>query len=156
MKKKILPIFFIVIIYFLLTHKSYAGTDEVKLFLSDDWDRNVLAQQATVYAGRTFEKLGYKVRKNTLTSYFVTGYREPVLEYIRESGNNYAFYVFAHANPQLFIMTDGNPSTAITPEFVSGGWHLVWINGCSSMANSNFAEAFHTIGYSNRASKCCK
>lgn len=153
MKKKIsFIIFSIFILVCTINVSCFAGVDEVKLFLSDDLDRNVYAQQATVYAGRTFEKLGYKVRKNVLTSYFVTSSKAPVLEYIQESGDNYAFFVDCHGNSNCFAMTNGDSSTYIYPSNITGGWHFVWINACECMATSNFAEAFHTVGYSKRIS----
>lgn len=154
MKRKIVSIFLIFLIYICLFNIScFAAVDEVKLFISSDFGIDTYAVQATTHAANTFDKLGYKIRKTSLIfNYSVTGSRNTVLNYIHESGNNYAFYVFAHANPNSFAMTNGDSSSYIYPSDITGGWHLVFLNGCSSMASTSFAEAFHTIGYDNRAS----
>lgn len=154
MRKKILFIFFIFLICICLFDiRCFATVDEVKLFISTDFGNDTYAVQATTYAANTFNKLGYKIRKNSLVlNFFVTGARSTVLDYLHESGNNYAFYVFAHANPNLFAMTSGDSTSYIYPSDITGGWHLVFLNGCSAMSTTSFADAFHTTGYSNRAS----
>lgn len=154
MRKKILSVFLIFLICICSFNIScFATTDEVKLFISGDFGTDTYAVQATTYAANTFDNLGYDIRKTSLIfNYAVTSSRDTVMNYIQESGNNYAFYVFAHAGPGVFAMQNGVASSYIYSSDITGGWHLVFINGCSSMADQSFANAFHTIGYDNRAS----
>ncbi len=155
MRKKISLIVLIIIAYTcLFSNFCFAGVDEVKLFISGDFGSNPYNITATNYAAATFRKLGYSVRSGPTShpNYTVTSSRSDVLTYIQESGDNYAFYVNSHGAAGIIAMQNGTSAQCIYPSDITGGWHLVWIDACNCLSNTDFANAFHTIGYSNRAS----
>lgn len=81
-------------------------------------------------------------------SYHITSSRQDVLNYIGMTGNNYGLAVLAHGGQGYFTMGDGS----ITSSNISGTWHLVLINSCSTYYNNAMANAFKTVGYTHRAS----
>lgn len=152
-KESMVMIVLLVIIFLLLmTTKNYASTDEVCLFVSSENSGNPLTYMATVYVKNTFEKLGYNNVSGTSDGYRVTNNKQDVINYIRSSGKNYGFYEYAHGKAGAFSMDSGSSSATITSSDISGNWHLVILNSCYSLENSSLADAFHTTGYSNRAS----
>ena len=72
-------------------------------------------------------------------------------EWIRISGNNYGFYIYAHGNSSGFTLENGNSSKFVSSSDISGNWHLVFLDSCSCLATDTFGRAFKTLGYSNRA-----
>lgn len=70
-----------------------------------------------------------------------------VLPWINNTGNGYAFYIQIHGEENLMIDSSCN---TLEPSEVGGNWDLVFLDFSDSAANGNFANAFHTTGYSNR------
>lgn len=150
MKKKISKVLIIALILIVVLQiSSFAATDQVKLFLSSELTSSSYATDTMNYAVSTFRTLGYNIIGS---NYTVASLKAPVLDYINESGNNYAFFNFSHgASNAFWFMSDR--AQYIFPSEVSGNWHLVFLNHCYSLAtNTQFAQAFNTIGYTNRAS----
>lgn len=77
-----------------------------------------------------------------------------VLNYISGTGKNYGFLVSSHGYAGLFNMdlSKDDNSARVFPSDITGYWHFVFINACDTMKTDAMAQAFKTIGYSNRAS----
>lgn len=148
--KKVSVIMFLFL--FILQTFCFASSDQVKLFLSTDFTDDSYAREATSYAVLTFQDLGYNNVTGT-NKYTITNSRDIVLDYISQSGNNYAFFEFAHGVDGRFNMSrDGsNAPQRIYSSDITGNWHLVFLNSCEIMASDSMASAFKTVGYSNRA-----
>lgn len=137
----------------MLTTNALAVKDQARLFMSTDFNNSTSMKHATLCAVATYRRLGYNVIGGTpILGYTTTSSRQTVLNYISGMGNNYAFFVSAHGNPNLFTMQSGNQSQYIRPTDITGYWHFVFLNSCSCMSTDAFARAFKTVGYSNRAS----
>lgn len=134
---------------------SFAVIDQAKLFIAEEWANDSQAVQATNYAVRTFQTLGYDIQGGLpVLKYTVANTRSAILNWLSGDGNNYAFYVFAHgADGQFNMCRDGaNAPQRIYASDITGYWHFVFLNCCSSMETDSLARAFKTTGYSNRAS----
>lgn len=154
MKKRLFVTLLISILIILsLQFSSFAVIDQAQLFLSTDFQNDSSATQAMKYGVKTFQTLGYNITSgNILRRYIITNSKSTVLNYISGTGNNYAFLVSSHGNSNCFAMQNGNSSSYIYPSDISGYWHFVFLDSCSSMANDSFARAFRTTGYDYRAS----
>lgn len=154
MRKKFLFITIIsLILICILQISSLAVIDQAQLFLSTDFQNDADAVQAMKHGVKTFQTLGYNIQGGLpLLHYSITDSKATVLQYIRGTGNNYAFLVSSHGNSSLFAMKLKDDNQDIYPKDISGYWHFVFLDSCSSMANDSFAQAFKTVGYSNRAS----
>lgn len=153
--KKRFCIITIVLLMLMMTLQmsSFAVIDQAQLFIAKEWANNTYAVQATTYAVKTFQTLGYDIKGGLpALHYTITDSRSTILNYLSGTGNNYAFFVFAHGGPGIFTMNNSSASAAIRSSDITGYWHFVFINGCSCMSNDSFAQAFKTVGYSNRAS----
>jgi hypothetical protein len=64
------------------------------------------------------------------------------------SSTAYGFYVQCHADQTT--ITD-NVTWALTNTQVVGNWHFVFLNGCSTAADTRWASSFKIYGYSKRA-----
>lgn len=151
MNKKIIAFLIIISALVSLTTSCFAATDQVKLFLSTNFGSYSFSKTTMTYAALIYNKLGYN---NVMGgyNYATTGSKSDVMSYINTSGNNYAFFEYAHGNESLFIMKEPDTSTAIYPSDISGNWHLVFLNSCSSLKTDSFAQAFKTTSaYQNRA-----
>ena len=134
---------------------SLAVIDQAKLFIAQEWTSSSSAVSATSYAVRTFQTLGYDIQGGLpVLKYTITNNRNDILNWLSGDGNNYAFYVFAHGADGRFNMSrDGaNAPQRIYASDITGYWHFVFLNCCSSMETDSLARAFKTTGYSNRAS----
>lgn len=154
MKKRIfVTILISILIILTLQISSFAVIDQARLFLAKEWTSSNSAVQTTLYAVRTFKTLGYDVL-GSIPWYTVTDSRSTVLNYISGTGHNYAFYVFAHGDDGRFNMCrDGdNAPQRIYSSDITGYWHFVFLNCCSSMSSDSLARAFKTTGYDYRAS----
>ena len=151
MKKKIYIILIItLLLVFIHQFHCLAATDEVKLFLSGQCADSSYATQTMIYAANTFRTLGYNIRSSSNSDYTVTSVINPTIQYIYESGNNYAFFNFSHGASNAFWYADDQ---YIYSSYITGNWHFVFLNHCYSLYNdTEFAQAFKTVGYSNRAS----
>ena len=148
--KKVLIITFIMLIF--LQTVCLASSDQVRLFLAEDFSNSSSAKQTISYAVWTFQNLGYNNVLGT-NKYTITNSKDVVLSYIKQRENNYAFFEFAHGADGRFNMSrDGNNAPQrIYSSDISGNWHLVFLNSCEIMASNSMASAFKTVGYSNRA-----
>lgn len=156
MKKNLKKISIILLLFgaILINTTCFASTDEVRLFLSEDFANSNSARETISLAVGTFQNLGYN---NVLgvNRYTTTNSRNIVLDYINGAGNenHYAFFEFAHGADGRFNMCK-NGSIApqrIYSSDISGNWHLVFLNSCEIMTTDSMARAFKTVGYSNRA-----
>lgn len=157
MRKKLISILTIALILIcLLQFSSFAIIDQAKLFISEELAYNTYNIQVMTYAVKTFKILGYNILNGNTgaLNYHIANSRNQVLDYISGTGNNYGFFVHAHASDGAFNMSrDGdNAPQRIYSSDITGYWHFVFINGCSSMASDSLARGFKTVGYSNRAS----
>lgn len=154
MRKTIIKISLIVIsIILLLQIPCFAAVDQAHLFLSKDFENDASAVQAMMHSVSTCRTLGYDIQGgiSIIIPFSITDSKTPVLNYISGTGDNYAFLVSSHGNSSLFCMKNGDPSSYIYPSDISGAWHFVFLDSCSSLADDDFAQAFRTVGYSNRA-----
>lgn len=99
----------------------------------------------------TFNKLGYSNAGGNSTAVSNVNNKQDVLNWIRQSSNNYGFYIYAHGTKDWIEVVQGDSSTYLYPSEISGNWHLVFLNCCSCNATNAFATKFHTDGYSKRA-----
>lgn len=154
MRKKLTTILIIsLILVCILQISSFAVIDQAKLFISTEISKINTTNETMVYAAQTFKKLGYDVQPGTAhLNYTITGLKKDVLNYISGTGNNYALFVYAHGGTGVFTMDNTKASEVIYTSNISGYWHFVFLNSCSCMSNDAFAQAFKTVGYSNRAS----
>lgn len=68
--------------------------------------------------------------------------------YLQNDSKAYAFYFTGHGSPNVLgFKTNG----WIRPSDVTGNWHFVFLNACSTAADTGWADAFHINGYSRRA-----
>lgn len=144
-----------IILFFILSISSItisnASNDQVKHFIMSNIQSDYGASTIMSNTVALFNKLGYNnVSNNGSGGYEITSI-SAVRDYIKLSGNNYAFSFWGHgeydSNGNLQI-NDGN--YAMTPSHMSGNWHLVMIHACRSGQTSGFADALHITGYSNR------
>lgn len=154
MKKKCLIITIIFsILIILLQISSFAVIDQAKLFLSKDFKDDTSAKQAIAYSVKTLRNLGYDIKGGLpLLGYSLTDKKSDILNWLSGDGNNYAIVVSCHGNSSCFGMKNGDSSQCIYPSNITGYWHFVFLDSCSSMANDSFAKAFKTVGYNYRAS----
>lgn len=142
----IIKIFILIMIIF--TSNTMAATDEFKAYISKPCSQYTAGINGIGRALLTFQKLGY-INLLGDSCYRVTDSADEVLEYIAGTGKNYGLIVLSHGDQGAFNMRENQ---WITSNDVSGYWHLVALNSCLSMTDDSFARAFHTVGYSNRAS----
>lgn len=149
MKKKIcFALIILLIIIFILQIQCFASTDQAKLFLSSQLSTSPYATQTMAYAVSTYNTLGYNILGSS-PYYTVTGSKSDILNYINWAGNNYAYFSFSHGTSNAFWVANND---YIWASDISGNWHFVFLNHCYSLYDNTFAQAFHTIGYTNRAS----
>ena len=70
-----------------------------------------------------------------------------MLEWINNTGNGYAMYVHTFGGTGYFNDYYGY---SIDNSMISGNWDFVYIDSSYSAANTDLANAFHSVGYSNR------
>lgn len=68
--------------------------------------------------------------------------------YVAGTSSEYALYYCGHASTTVLAFQQHN---IISSSDVSGNWHFVFLDGCSTAANTGWASAFNIYGYSNRA-----
>lgn len=147
---------FIIFINF-FANNSFAGTDQAASFMSSEVSNSNSLGLAASAIGAIYSKLGYNIV--TPAPFSAVNSKTPVLSYINGNGNNYALNVICHGSgnstiSRLNMNRDGNvgDSECIYPSNITGNWHFVILNSCSSLAGPSFANAFKTTSaYSNRA-----
>lgn len=147
-----------VLMVLLVGSSCFAATDQFRAFKTWDYELDKVNQtshdavnNAVSYGVWTFQKLGY-INANGNNTYTTTNDRGYLLNnWIKVSGNNYGFYIYAHGNSSAFTLEKDNFDRYIHPEDISGNWHLVFLDSCSCLATDAFATRFNTVGYSNRA-----
>lgn len=150
----IITIIFIIV----LNTTCFAATDQFRAFKTRDYETEDVGQEsadavnsAVAYGVYTFQKLGY-INAIGTNKYTLTNDKDYLFSnWLNVSGNNYGFYIYAHGSSSVFALENGNSSTYVYPDEISGNWHLVFLDSCSCMATDNFADAFNTVGYNNRA-----
>ena len=71
-----------------------------------------------------------------------------IKDYLKNNSRAYAFYFTGHgSNSALGFKYNGR----IYPSDVTGNWHFVFLDACSTAADATWANAFKINGYSNRA-----
>lgn len=143
--KKILTIIAIVLMLISITSSIYAATDQAGVFGTPGIGQLGGSSTASMVETIMRTRLGYSV---TAYSDSVTS-KSTVTSYINQSANNYAFSLTAKRNS-----SNGNPiigSSTLAKNEISGNWHLVILNFPYSAADQSWANAFKTVGYTNRA-----
>lgn len=122
---------------------TFAATDEVQHFVTSEILMNNVYNYAVMsHTLNIFNTLGYN---NRTSSYVTISDFSPLDNYIHERGKNYALSYFGHGNRDVLVLN----SVGYTSSLVSGNWHLVMLNSCSSGYSSAFADAFNITGRAN-------
>ncbi len=156
--KNVKKISAIICLLIMFINTSCFATDEFRAFKTYDYEAADIVDTvntAVSFAVWTFQDLGY-INANGTNTYSVTNDKAYLLDnWIRTSGNNYGFYIYAHGgyanNTVWFNLKKGTEATRVYPSDISGNWHLVFLDSCSALAINDFAVKFKTDGYSNRA-----
>ena len=148
-KTKALVMTFLVAVLLCMTNYVFAGTDEVGIFLTGDaagWNGG---PKGASYAALIFDKLGYRNVRGS--GYYTVNTKAEVLDYIRNGSKHYGFYYNGHAYSNgMNVNSQTNGADAILYNEITGNWHLVFLDGCSTAATDQLANAFKIVGYSNR------
>ena len=97
-------------------------------------------------ARKYLKKLGYT---STSTMVDDEDLRDEVLDFVRNDPKAYGFYIDCHGSTTL-LSTDENDILSYTE--VLGNWHFVFLDACSTAANTNWSNKFHiSSSYSKRA-----
>lgn len=144
-KKQIIAIMILTIVMISIIPKTFAATDQAGLFCTKDLT-NSYGSLTLNLARSGMSKLGYNI-----TSYddSVTT-KSTIMDYINRSSSNYGLYLKSHGSPTDLAVVNGQFDTYINLSEISGNWHFVFLDGCSTAADSRWADAFRTTGYSNR------
>lgn len=97
-----------------------------------------------------FNRLGYT---NTVDNVGLN-IRNDVLDYVNNDSKAYAFYINCHGNSSSLATKDsaGNSKLVLNSSEVSGNWHFVFLDACSTASNTTWANAFKiNSNYSKRA-----
>ena len=152
--KRFTILLIVLITIFFFNTSCFAATDQFRTFMTWDYENNPYHENvnnAVSHGVWTFQKLGY-INAIGTNNYTNTNDKNYLLnEWIRISGNNYGFYIYAHGNSSGFTLENGNSSKFVSSSDISGNWHLVFLDSCSCLATDTFGRAFKTLGYSNRA-----
>ena len=139
MSKKIISI----VLLLLVVSTVFAGTANAaasaKVFSSS---QSTYYTNCGGFAIEGFDRLGYTTHSSLggIT-------KSSMLSWIGNTGNGYAMYVHTVGGTGYFMDYYGN---TITSANCSGNWDFVYLDSSNSAVNANFANAFHTTGYSNR------
>lgn len=144
--KKLISCAILLIITASLSCNVFAATDQAGVFSTQDFVGYY--GEPTVRVARTgIEKLGY-----TVTHYNESvSSKSTVTGYINTSAKNYCLYLKCHASSTSLAIVNGDSSNYISQSEISGNWHFVFLDGCSTAEDNGWATAFKTVGYSNRA-----
>lgn len=145
-KSKMIIITLLALLSISISTNVFAATDQAGVFSTQDFVGYYGVP--TVQVAKTgIEKLGYSVThyNESVSS------KSTVMDYINTSGKNYCLYLKCHASPTVLAIVNESASTYISQSEISGNWHFVFLDGCSTAADDGWANAFNTVGYSNRA-----
>ena len=146
------------ILIILISNFTYAYTDQFGVYISREISNDYSGE---IYAARDIAVIAEKVFRNNLHYSNYNGSGEYVTSddgsdfkaYINYPGKNYALVTVSHGDDGAISMGKVN---GVTQRFtynnntISGYWHLIFLNHCYSMKTDKLAQAFNTIGYSNR------
>ena len=138
-KKVISGILVILILLFTLSSTANAAAS-AKVFSNGNSGH---CQNCAVYAVDGLSRLGY----SPCTSSIGAITRSSMLEWIGNTGNGYAMYVHTFGGTGYFNDYYGY---SIDSSMISGNWDFVYIDSANSAASTELANAFHTVGYTNR------
>jgi hypothetical protein len=117
-------------------------TEDGKAFA---WSGFSYAQQSANLAYSGMSGLGY----NMLSSWVGSGSgMGSAIQNYWNSSTSYAFYVDCHGSPTT--LTDNSTWWLYTTN-VTGNWHFVFLDACSTAVDAGWANAFKVNGYSQRA-----
>lgn len=144
-KNKMIIIAILSIFIISIASNVFAATDQAGLFCTGDLT-NSYGSLTLSLARDGMSKLGYNIVQynDCVTS------KSTIMNYINMSGSNYGLYLKSHGSPTDLAVINGQFDTYINVSEVSGNWHFVFLDGCSTAADSRWADAFHTTGYSGR------
>lgn len=97
------------------------------------------------WAASAMGTLGYTA---TSSSYTTSTMITDVQNYLSALGNQYAFYFSGHGNSSMLGFKRNG---WIRTSDVTGNWHFVFLDACSTAINTGWANAFKINGYNNRA-----
>lgn len=109
------------------------------------WSGFTYAQQSANLAYNGMNGLGYHMLASWVGN--GAGMGTAIQNYWNGSAS-YAFYVDCHGSPTT--LTDNATWWLYTTD-VTGNWHLVFLDACSTAVNTGWANAFKVNGYSRRA-----
>ena len=163
-KKKIfIGLIITIILVFLNSTHAFAKVSHFRTFLDatsaamttiepiTNTPAGLINYQAAEYATKALQKLEFNNNYITDQPVLVNTAQE-VLNYTNLLGNNYAVAIFGHGVQNVYnqILLNNSSSTLYSSD-ISGNWHLVLLNVCHIGGASTFANAFNTVGYSDRA-----
>lgn len=140
MNKKIISSILIMIILLIACSSVCNAAASAKSFSNG---KSVYYTNCGAYAADGFGRIGY----SPSASSFGAITKESMLEWINNTGNGYAMYVHTFGGTGYFNDYYGY---SIDASKISGNWDFVYIDSGYSAATNELAQAFHTIGYSNR------
>lgn len=97
-------------------------------------------------ANTYLKKLGYSSSSVGINNTFESN---PVLSFVQNDTKAYGLYIDCHGSTTTLAT---NSQTILTTNQVKGNWHFVFLDACSTAANSNWSNAFKiNSNYSKRA-----
>ena len=97
-------------------------------------------------ANTYLKKLGYSSSSVGINNTFKSN---PVLSFVQNDTKAYGLYIDCHGSTTTLAT---NSQTILTTNQVKGNWHFVFLDACSTAANSNWPNAFKiNSSYSKRA-----
>ncbi len=106
---------------------------------------NTIRRNKINWAASAMNRLGYTATaKYYSTSQMITD----IKNYLKALTNEYAFYFSGHGSTTVLGFKRNG---WIRPSDVTGNWHFVFLDACSTAVDSGWADAFKINGYSNRA-----
>jgi len=97
------------------------------------------------WAASAMRRLGYVV---TSSSYTDSTMNTDVRNYFKALSTEYAFYFTGHGDTSSIGFKRNH---WITTDDVTGNWHFVFLDACSTAETTGWADAFKINGYTNRA-----
>lgn len=74
-----------------------------------------------------------------------------VKNFLKNDSKAYAFYFVGHGSEDVLGFKKNTYGRIRRDSDVTGNWHFVFLDACSTAVNSGWADAFHINGYSRRA-----
>lgn len=113
--------------------------------LATEPNGNKWRRDKILWAAAAMRRLGYSTSSTWKSDKSLIS---DIKDYLKNNSRAYAFYFTGHgSNSALGFKYNGR----IYPSDVTGNWHFVFLDACSTAADATWANAFKINGYSNRA-----